>query len=112
MIVSMHLNEQAFRLILNGNKIYEVRVNDPKRRKVSIGDRIDFYTIDESETFSARVIKKDFYKTFYEMAKSLDPTQLGFDESATPEEVADYYSQIYSKEEEARFGVVAFKILI
>lgn len=42
MLHEMRLLEEPFELIKAGKKIIEIRLNDEKRQKVSIGDEIVF----------------------------------------------------------------------
>jgi len=42
MTIQMHLGDEVFELIKNGEKTIEARVNDPKRQTIKIGDTIEF----------------------------------------------------------------------
>lgn len=42
MIHEMKLNNEPFTLIKAGTKVIELRLNDEKRRKLAVGDKIEF----------------------------------------------------------------------
>ena len=50
-----------------------------------------------------------YFKTFLSMAKSLSIKGIGFD-GKTPEEIDEIYHSIYSREDEEKYNVVAFKL--
>ena len=61
----MKLQEPHFTNVLIGKKIYETRVNDPKRQKMNIGDNITIRNInDEKKTYQIVITGKKIYKTF------------------------------------------------
>ena len=64
MIHKMRLVDFAFREIKNGRKDIEVRLNDPKRQLIKIGDIIEFSHIDTGELLRVKVINLYKYKTF------------------------------------------------
>ena len=49
MIHYMKINDSAFKRMNNGTKVREYRMNDEKRRKVQIGDIIEFHKISNPE---------------------------------------------------------------
>ena len=49
MIHKMKINDNAFQRMNNGSKVREYRINDDKRRKVKIGDIIEFHSISNPE---------------------------------------------------------------
>ena len=42
MIHEMKLKPQYFDMVISGTKIYEIRLNDEKRRLIEVGDKINF----------------------------------------------------------------------
>ena len=49
MIHNMKINDNAFQRMNNGTKVREYRINNEKRRKVKIGDIIEFHSISNPE---------------------------------------------------------------
>lgn len=109
---SLNLKPQYFELIKSGEKTLEVRLNDDKRKDFNVGDTILFYKEPEKiENIQAIILKKDIFNNFDEMADKLSKTELGF-ANMTKEEMIKVYRTIYSKENENKYGVVAFKIKV
>ena len=62
--MTIHLDSDIFENVKQGTKNIEVRVNDEKRRKLRIGDKITFLKRpDEIETMDAIVENLVYYKT-------------------------------------------------
>ncbi len=107
---TLKLYSTYFNLIKNGQKTIEVRLNDEKRQKINAGDTIEFLSAEnEYEKLSTKVVAKYYFKTFKEMATTLNSASLGFD-SKTVNEIVDVYHGIYGTENELKYGIVAFKI--
>ena len=107
---TLKLYSTYFNLIKNCKKIIECRLNDEKRQKINIGDTIEFLnTENKNEILMAKVSQIYHFKTFKEMATTLNPTSLGFN-GKTINEIVASYNNIYSTENELKYGVVAFKI--
>ena len=61
MLHKMKLNESPFERIKNGTKTIEFRLYDEKRRKINIGDKIEFFKLpDLQEIIVVEVL--DIYK--------------------------------------------------
>ena len=59
MVFDMKLMESPFERIRNGSKVVEIRINDEKRQKVKIGDKILFSKLpDLKEKLEVEVIDK------------------------------------------------------
>lgn len=109
---TLNLNPIYFDLIKSGEKIFEGRLNDEKRKSFNIGDKITFYKEPEkTETMEAIILDKYLFKSFDEMANELDKSKLGF-ENSTKEEMIKIYRTIYTAEDENKYGVVVFKIKV
>jgi len=110
MIISMKLKEIYFNQIKSGEKIYEIRINDEKRRQLSVGDTIEFKKKpDLVEVLPAKVVDLVYFDSFNQMLQNLKVEELGF-KGMTKKEVEDLYHQFYSFEEESNYGIVAIKI--
>lgn len=105
MIHEMKLNESPFERIKNGTKTIEFRLYDEKRKKVKIGDKIEFSKLpDLQEKIVAQVI--DIYKdkSFKNLFNRI------YTDKKEAERKAESMYQYYSKEQEEKYGVVGIKI--
>lgn len=104
----IHLHDEPFQLIKNGSKTIELRVNDEKRRKIKVGDKIDFENRKTLEHIEVEVIGLHYFPNFSELYKHFDKVSLGYkiDEEAVPRDMELYYS----KEEQEKYGVVGIEI--
>ena len=107
---NLNLNPIYYDLIKSGEKVFEGRLNDEKRKSFNIGDKITFYKEPEkTETMQAIILDKYLFNDFDEMADDLDKSKLGF-ANKTKEEMVNVYRTIYALEDEKKHGVVIFKI--
>ena len=107
MIHKMKLNESPFERIKNGTKTIEFRLYDEKRKKVKIGNKIEFSKLpDLQEKILVDVL--DIYrdKTFENLFKKIFT-----DEDEIERKTKSMY-QYYSKEQEKEYGVVGIKIAL
>lgn len=105
MIHKMKLNESPFERIKNGTKTIEFRLYDEKRKKIKIGDKIEFSKLpDLQEKILVDVL--DIYrdKTFKSLFKKIYT-----DEDEIERKTKSMY-QFYSKEQEKKYGVIGIKI--
>ena len=88
----MKLKTPYYYYILNGTKRIEIRLNDEKRQKIKIGDTIKFTKYPElDDSFKVRVIDLLKYDSLEELMN-------------------DYNIEFYTKEEQAKYGVLGIKI--
>lgn len=101
----MKLKESPFERIKNGTKTIEFRLYDEKRKKVKIGDKIEFSKLpDLHEKILVDVL--DIYrdKTFENLFKKIYT-----DEEEIERKTKSMY-RFYSKEQEKEYGVIGIKI--
>lgn len=112
MVHEMKLRAKYYNLIKQGEKIYEIRLNDEKRKLIDVGDVITFKKEPELRD-SFNVIVKDliYFDSFDEMASTLPLKKVGF-ENEKADEVIDIYHQFYTVEDEKKYGIVAIKVEI
>lgn len=112
MIHNMRLYEKPMKSIKRGRKIVEVRLNDEKRRKISIDDLIEFIKIPEKEeSLHAKVVDLKAYCSFKEMYEDI-PRQ-DFDcEGMSIDEMLENTYKIYSPEQEKQWGTLAITIKV
>lgn len=105
MIHQMKLNDDPFERIKNGTKTIEFRLYDEKRRKVKIGDKIEFSKLpDLQEKILVDVLDLYTEPSFEELFEKIYKDR----ELAKQYENAMY--EIYSPENEKKYGVVGIKI--
>ena len=110
-MVIMKLDEKPFEQIRSKKKIWEVRLNDEKRKNIGVGDSILFRKLpDLLEGMVVRVVDKKYFNTFREMAMVLSLESLGFESGANADTCEEVYHSYYTPEEENKYGVVAFKL--
>lgn len=107
----MKLRDEYYDFILNGTKRIEIRLNDEKRQKISLGDKIRFHRDPGAleEFFDTKVIGLLRYNTFEELFKDHDITLLA-DKSLTKEKLLTVLEEFYPKEEQAKYGVLGIRI--
>lgn len=112
MIHQMGLYGEYFQAIKEGRKIVEVRLNDEKRRKIRIGDSIEFIKVpqqDENLKIHVKNLRK--YDTFEDMYK--DISFKDFDcEGWTMKEMIDGTYEIYTPEQEKMENISNFHRLL
>ena len=107
---TMKLRPSPFRMILCGEKTYELRLYDEKRQCIKIGDEIEFVNTKTEEQLVVSVKNIHIFKNFTELYQALPLLICGYTEenlaSANPADMEEYYS----KEKQAQYGVVAFEL--
>jgi len=117
----MHLSGDMFEAVKAGTKTVEVRLFDEKRKRIDIGDYIEFRREGNEED---RILKRvgDIYaepsfreiferNTFNarsEWVRRFSPEQFGFPENCSVEDFVDGMHKYYDKEKEEELGAIAF----
>lgn len=105
----VHLDSDIFEVVDKGIKCVEARVNDEKRRKLNIGDKLIFLKRpDEIDRIDAVVEDLAYYKDFSEMVNyyTMDELYLG---EYSKEDFINLLKRFYTDEEQEKYGVVAIK---
>lgn len=106
----MGLYETPYNSIRSRRKTVEVRLNDEKRRKISVGDTIEFIKVpDSNESLIVKVVGIRKFPTFKEMYESI-PLR---DFDTVGESIKDLVEQtyeIYTPEQEKEWGTLAITI--
>ncbi|PKR77157.1 hypothetical protein CEY16_10460 [Halalkalibacillus sediminis] len=106
----MGLYEEPMEAIKSGNKKIEVRLNDEKRRKISVGDTITFTKVpEETEQIKVEVTAMVSYSSFHEMYSNFPASDLGA-EGKTIEEMVKSTYHIYTPEQEKKWGTLAIQV--
>jgi len=107
MIMNFRLDSDIFEIIKNGTKDVEIRLNDEKRQRLHIGDKLIFLKRPElKEKIEAYVVGLDYYKDFNEVVDSYSMDRI-FKEGTSKEELLELFKRFYSDEEIKKYGVVA-----
>lgn len=110
MVHEMKLKEIYYDKIKNKEKIYEIRLNDEKRKLINIGDIIIFKKEPElEENIKTKVVNLIYFDSFKEMIDVMPLDKVGFG-SADKDEIEDMYHKFYTVEDENKYGVLAIKI--
>lgn len=104
----MKLNNEPFECIKNGTKTIELRLNDEKRKLLTVEDYIEFTNKVTNEKLLVEVIDLFKYNSFEELYKHFNKIEMGYsiNEEANPKDMENYYS----KEEQEKYGVLGIKI--
>ena len=99
----MRLHPLPFSQIAAGEKIYELRLYDEKRRALSVGDEILFWERGTERRLRARINALLPFSSFEAVFSALPLAEMGFPEGADPALMRAYYSA----EEEERWVIVS-----
>lgn len=108
MLHKMKLNSEPFEMINSDRKTIELRLNDEKRRKVQVGDFIEFSHIDKPELkIQVRVTALHHFDSFKELFSELPKEKCGFkpDESISD----DYMDKYYSSKDQEKYGALGIE---
>ena len=110
MIHNMKLKEEPFETIKSGTKTIEMRLYDEKRRKVQVGDIIEFTSLATGEKISTQVLALHVYSSFEDLYNKFNKLSLGYAEH----EIALYtdMEQYYLPTEIEKYGVVGIEIRV
>jgi len=101
----MHVKRRYFDLLKAGVKTVEFRLNDEKRRKIKVGDRIKYICQNEQESslvLSVSTIVKS--SMFSSLIDKVTLSSLG---GIAPQEQIKELEEIYDKASETKYGVLA-----
>ncbi len=106
----MRLHELPFEQIKTGEKTIESRLNDEKRKELTVGDNIKFLKRpDEVESVLVEITNLYSFNNFEKLLSSFPASDFG------GKDLTDLLSiyKYYSKEDESKYGVVGieFKLI-
>lgn len=109
----MNLTPAPMQEIRTGNKTIELRLNDEKRKQISVGDTIKFInTEDSNDTLRVKVVDLFLFSSFAELYDNLPLLNCGYNEdninTASPDDMEMYYS----RESFNRFPIISLGFLI
>lgn len=107
---TMGLYGEYFNEIKDGKKKVEIRLDDEKRRRIKVGDTIEFIKVPvQDETFLVKVVGIETYATFRELYEHVPFKNIGC-EGWTMEEMLSATYEIYTIDQEKKWGAMAIKI--
>ena len=115
-IFSSKLQEPYYTYIKNGIKIYELRVNDEKRKKMKIGDIWKFKNANNENLpeYNTKIIDKKIYKSFEEAIKKKGYKKLLPNSKSISEAIKTYnaFDNGLYEIDAKKYGVVCFKLKV
>ena len=115
MLHSMNLNASPFERIKSGKKIIEIRLFDEKRQLLNLGDIINFSRLPDSEELTVQVLTVKVtgllhYQTFVDLVNDLPMVYFGYPEDSDRDSFIKSIYNIYTSEQEEKYGVLGIKI--
>lgn len=109
----MQLNPRPFELIASGEKTIELRLNDPKRQAIRVGDLIVFTNAsNEDEKLTTRVIALHSFANFAQLYAGIPLEKCGYSPAelatASPKDMEAYYTPA----QQAQYGVLGIEIQV
>ena len=108
---NMKLHLQPFEMIKKGQKTFELRLYDEKRRKINLNDTIIFTNKNGEElTVSVKALHK--FSSFKELYEALPLEKCGYSKEELP--TASYTDMLdyYPNESQKKYGVLAIEIAL
>ena len=108
---SMKLDPAPFSAIRSGEKIFELRLYDEKRRKLAVNDFIEFTnTKNPTKRIRARVTALHRFESFEALFRVLPPERCGYQKGTSPEDAAKSMEGYYTPEAQAEWGVLGIEL--
>ena len=106
----MKLWQDAFYKIAEGSKTIELRLNDEKRQKISVGDTINFNCTKNKDVITAKV--KALYKfvDFKELYKCLPLDKCGYKKEELASAFYTDMNAYYTEEQIKNYGVLGIEL--
>ena len=106
----MKLRPSPFEKIKSGEKTIELRLLDEKRQRIKEGDYIVFENTDMGQTIFTAVKKLHKFESFTALYESLPLLRCGYTEADVKDAHPSDMEAYYSKEEEAKYGVLGIEL--
>ena len=107
---TMKLQPNHFYYMKNGTKRIELRLNDEKRSKISVGDKIIFFKeplLDESfETTVIKLLKYDYFENLIDDYG----IEICANKNITKQDLLNDLEKFYTKEKQSKYGVLGIMI--
>jgi ASC-1-like (ASCH) protein len=109
---SMKLYAEPFERVATGKKVIEVRLNDMKRREVSVGDEIEFTLFGGNSIVLVKVIGLSQFASFSDLYEAFDCATFGHPAGTLLKDQLLGVRKTYSEADELKFGVLGIHILL
>ncbi len=109
-IHNMNLVPSAFRKIADGSKTIELRLNDPKRQAIAIGDHILFRNTETHEQLDVVVRALHLFASFVELYKALPLDRCGYAKEEVPYAHPDDMYAYYTESQIKQYGVLGIEV--
>ena len=107
----MNLTPAPMQEIRTGNKTIELRLNDEKRKQISVGDTIKFInTEDSNDILRVKDADLSLSALFAEVYDNLPLLNCGYNENNINTASPDDMEMYYSREKQNKYGVVGIEI--
>lgn len=106
----MNLESSVFLKIANGNKTIELRLNDEKRQKIKIGDRIEFRCSELNSVIFAEVIKLHKFSDFEQLYKALPLEKCGYSKDNLKTARYTDMEKYYTKSQIKKYGALGIEL--
>ena len=106
----MRLQPEPYGKIKRGEKTFELRLFDEKRRRLRVGDRIVFTEADSGERLISTVAGLHRFDTFGDLYDALPLLKCGYTDDNVAFATPDHMARYYSAAEQARYGVVGIEL--
>lgn len=107
---TMQLQHSQWQLVQAGTKTVEIRLNDPKRQALQVGDVICFLDLETGQSVRTMLVAKRTYASFADLLTKHTAVEVGSaPHTSVAQMVADMLT-IYSAEQIRQWGVVALTI--
>lgn len=107
----MHLNAVPFKEIKEGTKTIEIRLNDEKRQKLSIGDLIEFTNRETEEKIRTKILDLKKYKTYVELVNDT-PIEAFGPRFKSKEELLKKGAAYYAQDEQDKYGFLCIYLSV
>lgn len=108
--VVMRLEKKPFELLKSGKKIWEIRLNDEKRKCVGVGDEIVFMKRPELEERLPMIVEEKVpFANIQRLLDKIPMSELGAEEYSELEYIQGFMAH-YTPGEMVEKGLVAFKV--
>ena len=105
----LKLNDKAFDMVVEGKKIYEMRLYDERMHNISIGDVIVFLKQDTNKHCEVKVLDLLFYENFAQLYRRRPLERCGYDQETINLATALDMDRVYSKEDQKKYAACAIK---
>ena len=106
----MKLTLEPFEKIISGEKIIESRLYDEKRQQITVGDHIEFSSVDDvTKKINTEVRALYQYASFDDLFSDFPPAYFG---GSSKKELLMEIEKFYSQEEQKKYGVIGIRLLV